>query len=160
MVPVISLAEAGAAADAGGTAGAAEVCGIATDAVLSRVFGADELTDCRPIGVGEVIEGAAGAGGAGFGAVLGGRLRREPAARQIFHGGSAGRAAVEQRHRHLKVPSTITTTLAPTSSERILEVIVDDSSVAGRRLGGGAGLLLARGGGSLRGAARGGDEAR
>ena len=61
----MSLAENGAAAGAAGAEAAAEAagaaCGIATDAVLSRVFGADELSDCRPIGVGEVIDVGVGA---------------------------------------------------------------------------------------------------
>ena len=34
--------------------------------MLSSVFGAELLLDCRPIGVGEVIDGAAGAGMAGW----------------------------------------------------------------------------------------------
>src|SRR5258708_32082924 len=55
IAPVVSLAGIGAAA----------ACGIATCA-LSSVFGAELLIDCRPIGVGEVIEGAAGAGVAGW----------------------------------------------------------------------------------------------
>src|SRR5580704_12208257 len=33
-------------------------CGIATDAVLSAASGSAVLSDCRPIGVGEVINGA------------------------------------------------------------------------------------------------------
>src|ERR1700686_2864561 len=54
IAPVMSLAGIGAAA----------TCGITTCA-LSSVFGAELLLDCRPIGVGEVIDGAAGAGVAG-----------------------------------------------------------------------------------------------
>src|SRR5258708_23941814 len=61
IAPVMSLARIGAAA----------TCGIATCA-LSSVFGAELLLDCRPIGVGEVIDGAAGAGVAGGGPFSGG----------------------------------------------------------------------------------------
>ena len=67
----------------------------------------------------------------------------------------------------LKVPSTMTTTLAPTSSERILEVIVeaslavlglaDGGSLAGPRA---ALSPAARRGGGLGGATGGGDEVR
>ena len=49
-------------ADIGEATGAAAACGIATEAVLSSVFGAELFCDCLPIGVGEVIEGIAGAG--------------------------------------------------------------------------------------------------
>src|SRR3954465_14837597 len=55
IAPVMSLA----------VIGAAVTCGI-TIWALSSVFGAETLLDCRPIGVGEVIEGAAGAGMAGW----------------------------------------------------------------------------------------------
>jgi hypothetical protein len=63
IVPVASLP---AASEAGG---AASVGGIGIEAVLSD--GAAALNDCRPIGVGEVIEGIAGAGMAGFSAAGG-----------------------------------------------------------------------------------------
>ena len=49
-------------------------CGIATCA-LSSMFGAEPLFDCRPIGAGEIIEGAA-VRDRGLGAVLHRRLRR------------------------------------------------------------------------------------
>ena len=64
----------------------------------------------------------------------------------------------------LKVPSTITTTLAPTSSERILEVIVDGSLAwppGGLLERPAAGLVASRRRcGGLGGTARGGNEAR
>ena len=49
-----------------GAEGGTGACGMATDAVPSAAPGAVLLSDCRPIGVGEVIEGAAGAGMAGL----------------------------------------------------------------------------------------------
>src|SRR5882757_8995870 len=55
IAPVISPALTGEAA------GRAEAGRIFTCA-LSSVLGVDTLFDCRPIGVGEVIDGAAGAG--------------------------------------------------------------------------------------------------
>jgi hypothetical protein len=60
IVPVISLDDTG---EAEGIAG---ICGIATDAELSEPLGAELLSDCRPIGVGEVIEGVAVSGIAGL----------------------------------------------------------------------------------------------
>src|ERR1700676_1859861 len=50
IVPVVSLLDAGEAAGA---------CGITTAAVPSITFTPELLNDCRPIGVGEVIEGGA-----------------------------------------------------------------------------------------------------
>src|SRR5580698_5184777 len=82
------------------------------------------LNDCRPIGVGDVIEGIIGAGaelapplpaGAAAGA------SDEPSAAGIV----AGVPVSSKLIAILKVPSTITTTLAPTSNERIFEVMVD-----------------------------------
>jgi hypothetical protein len=58
----MSLAESG---DADGIAGFG---GISADAVPSEAFGVDPLNDCRPIGVGDVIEGMTGAGAAGLAA--------------------------------------------------------------------------------------------
>ena len=88
------------------------------------MFGAEELFDCRPIGVGEVIEGAAGAGaerGVPRGLVPPGRSLE-------FHRGIGGALQVSSSViAILKVPSTITTTLAPTSSERIFEVMFEPS---------------------------------
>ena len=62
IAPVISLA------DTGEVVGIEVVCGIVADAVLSESFGAGLglLSDCRPIGVGEVIEGVTGSGVAGL----------------------------------------------------------------------------------------------
>src|ERR1700692_1333471 len=57
--PVMSLDDIGEAA---GTAG----CGIATDETLALAAGAELLSDCRPIGVGEVIEGVTASGVAGL----------------------------------------------------------------------------------------------
>src|SRR4051794_36916892 len=120
MAPVISPADTG---EAGGVAGA---CGMATDAVPSAAPGVEPLNDCLPIGVGEVSEGSAGAGVAGraassTGAWSAGSLELSIAASGGAVPLSSSVIAI------LKVPSTITTTLAPTSSERILEVMVDGS---------------------------------
>src|SRR5206468_2825533 len=102
---------------------AAGACGITTDAAPSELAGAGTLMDWRPIGVGDVIEGMiegmAGAAGlavsAGSGAD-GGSL-------EISEPGIDGAVALSSSViAILKVPSTITTTLAPTSNERILEV--------------------------------------
>ena len=93
--------------------------------MLSAASGAAGLNDCRPIGVGEVIEGIAGAGVAGFSAAGGGA-----------GGGSTefsidgGRGALPPSSSVIAIlnePSTMTTTLAPTSNERILEVMVEGS---------------------------------
>src|SRR6202163_3135474 len=113
MVPVISLADISKAVG----------CGIATDAVASGAFGAEPFSDCLPIGVGEVIEGVAGSGTTGFAlsSAGGGSL-------EFSIGGNCGALPPSSSViAILKVPSTITTTLAPTSSERILEVIVEGS---------------------------------
>ncbi len=120
IVPVTSLAEAIEVPVA---------CGIATDAVPSITFGPELLSDCRPIGVGEVIEGASGAGVAGLaplsagdGAEVGGGSLEFSMA-----GGGGGLPPSSSVIAILKVPSTMTTTLAPTSSERILVVMVEGS---------------------------------
>ena len=98
IAPVMSLA-----ADAGD--GAAGGGGPAIRA-LSSVFGAEELFDCFSTGVGEIIKGAAGiAGVAGLAAVLRGRgsLRWRGRLAGLFHRRQLRRAAgVEQRHRHLE----------------------------------------------------------
>jgi hypothetical protein len=60
MAPVMSPA------DIGDPVSAAAAGGIATDAVLSGMFGTELLSDCRPLGVGALIDGAAGAGAAGL----------------------------------------------------------------------------------------------
>src|SRR5205085_11911948 len=110
----------------GGGIGVA-ACGIGTE-VLSGAPGAGALNDCRPIGVGDVIEGIAGAG-AGLalsaGAVTGGSL-------DISVSGAGGCCVALSSSviPILNVPSTITTTLAPTSSERIFDVMFEDPLAA------------------------------
>src|SRR5713226_4644848 len=103
--------------------GKAGTCGIATCALSSRLS-AGVLLDCRPIGVGEVIDGAAGAGMAGAALLSVGKCTGAGSSIAGIGGtlpvSSSGIAI-------LKVLSTITTTLAPTSSERIFEVMVDAS---------------------------------
>ena len=119
-------------------------------------IGREVLLDCRPIGVGEVIEGAAGA------APARGIVRLLPSARPEKAGslefsiaGICGALPVSSSViAILKVPSTITTTLAPTSSERILEVMVDGSLPSGLSLAFAAALLAARAAFSLTGARR------
>ena len=99
------------------------------------MFGADELFDCRPSGVGEVIDGMAGGGTAGAALLSAG----ESVAAGSSIAGIGGAELVSSRFiAILKVPSTITTTLAPTSSERIFEVMLEPS-VPGVP---GAGLIL------------------
>src|SRR4051812_40117001 len=116
IVPVMSVAAIAAATGAA-------ACGITTDAVLS-VLGAGAFIDCRPIGVGDVIEGMAGIVGLALstgGGAAGG------CSREISDSGIDGAVPLSNSViAILKVPSTITTTLAPTSSERIFEVMVDD----------------------------------
>ena len=90
--------------------------------------GAELLSDCRPIGVGEVIEGAAGSGIAGLALSSAGGWAEGAGSLELSIAG--GRGALPPSSSViaiLKVPSTMTTTLAPTSSERILEVMVDGS---------------------------------
>ena len=156
--------------------GDAAFCGIATWA-LSSVFGAGLLLDCRPIGVGEIMEGAAGAGAcvAGLALLSAGALAGAAGSAEFSIAGISGALPVSSSViAILKVPSTITTTLAPTSSERILEVMFEGSLLPAlplsmAMLGGFGGglrsglrrlLVDGRGGGGLRGTARGGDEAR
>ena len=86
------------------------------------------MSDCRPIGVGEVIEGAAGSGIAGLALSSAGGGAAAGGAPDVSIAGIGGALPPSSSDiAILKVPSTITTTLAPTSSERILEVIVDPS---------------------------------
>ncbi len=83
------------------------------------------MNDCRPIGVGEVIEGV---GATGLALSCTGGCSAGACSIELSIAGIGG--AVSRSSSViaiLKVPSTITTTLAPTSSERILEVMVDGS---------------------------------
>src|SRR3954468_1749040 len=114
IAPVTSLAAAGAGAAGGGTAIRA----------LSSVLGAEELFDCFSTGVGEIIKGA-GAGAAGIAGMV---LLSAGAGARIGAAGSLGCSIIGRCSTLpvsssviaiLNVPSTITTTLAPTSSERI-----------------------------------------
>ena len=158
MAPVISPADTGEAV------GIAAACGMATDAAPSVAPGAGLLNDCRPIGVGEVIEGVAGAGIAGLALSFAGGWAEGAGSLELSIAGSGGAVPLSSSViAILKVPSTMTTTLAPTSSERILEVMVD--GLLGLVAGGGleraaSGGLVGRrcGRGGLRGAARGGNE--
>src|SRR4051794_4704266 len=120
IAPVMSLADIGAAV----------TCGI-TICALSSVFGAETLLDCRRIGVGEVIEGAAGAGIAGSAVFSAGDGATGATSLEFSIGGICGALLVSSSViAILKVPSTITTTLAPTSSERIFEEMVEGSPPA------------------------------
>src|SRR6187399_3009405 len=90
----------------------------------SSVFGAGVLLDCRPIGVGAIKEGAAGAGACGAGLTLfsEGVFAGATGSAEFSIAGSSGALPVSSSViAILNVPSTITTTLAPTSSERIFE---------------------------------------
>src|ERR1700712_1760657 len=99
-------------------------CGIATCA-LSSIFGPEPMFDCRPIGAGEIIEGAPGAGIAGLALFSAGASAGGAGSVDSICGNGGGRPVSSSVIAILKVPSTITTTLAPTSSERILEVIFE-----------------------------------
>src|SRR5258705_4750902 len=112
---------------AGGAEGGAWVCGMATDAAPSTALGAALLSDCRPIGVGEVIEGAAGAGIAGVAPSSAGDGAEGACSLELSMAGTCGMPPSSSVIAILNEPSTMTTTLAPTSSERILEVMVDGS---------------------------------
>ena len=90
--------------------------------------GAELLSDCRPIGVGEVMEGAAGSGITGL--ALSSADGWAEGVGSLEFSMAGGRGALPPSSSViaiLKVPSTMMTTLAPTSTERILEVIVDAS---------------------------------
>src|ERR1700704_1403529 len=120
--PVISLVESGEAD------GIAAFGGISADAVPSEAFGVAPLNDCRPIGVGDVIEGMTGAGDAGLTASSAGHCIEGVCSPELSVAGSAGTLPPSSSViASLKVPSTMITTLALTSSERILEVTVDTS---------------------------------
>ena len=97
---------------------------MATDAAPSAALGAALLSDCRPIGVGEVIEGAAGAGMAGLAPSSAGGGAEGACSLELSMAGHCGTPPSSSVIAILNEPSTMTTTLAPTSSERILEVMV------------------------------------
>jgi hypothetical protein len=99
-------------------------CGIGTEAMLSLAPVA-ALKDCRPIGVGDVIEGVVWAGIAGLAPLAAGEAG-DGASVELSAPGIAGGAPVSSSViAILNVPSTITTTLAPTSKERIFEVMFE-----------------------------------
>jgi hypothetical protein len=99
-------------------------CGIGTEAMLSLAPVA-ALKDCRPIGVGDVIEGVVWAGIAGLAPLAAGEAGAG-ASVELSAPGIAGGAPVSSSViAILNVPSTITTTLAPTSKERIFEVMFE-----------------------------------
>jgi hypothetical protein len=100
---------------------------MATDAAPSTALGAALLSDCRPIGVGEVIEGAAGAGIAGLAPSSAGDGAEGACSLELSMADNCGMPPSSSVIAILNEPSTMTTTLAPTSSERILEVMVDDT---------------------------------
>src|SRR6187399_207221 len=115
IAPVMSLTATGGGAGCGGTAMRA----------LSSVFGADKLFDCFSTGVGEIIMGAGAAGMAGL-ALLSGAGACAAGSPGCSVAGICGALPVSSSViASLNVPSTITTTLAPTSSERILEEMVE-----------------------------------
>src|SRR5260221_2919776 len=101
-------------------------CGIATCA-LTSILGAEPLFDCRPIGAGEIIEGAAGADVAGLAVFSIGASAGGAGSVDSISGIDGALPVSSSVIAILKVPSTITTTLAPTSSERILEVMFEGS---------------------------------
>src|SRR5438445_6788062 len=113
IAPVTSLAAGEDGAACGGTAIRA----------LSSVFGAAELFDCFSTGVGDIIKGAGAAGVAGLVLLSAGAGACAGAAGSLECSiiGSCSTLPVSSSViAILKVPSTMTTTLAPTSSERIL----------------------------------------
>jgi len=86
------------------------------------VFSPEELFDCFSTGVGEIIEGAAGAGIAGLALFSAGVCAGAAGSIEFSIGGICGALPVSSSViAVLKVPSTITTTLAPTNSARILD---------------------------------------
>jgi hypothetical protein len=119
IVPVTSLAP-----DAEGIM---EFCGMATEATPSALPEFVLLKDCRPIGVGEVIEGAVWAGIAGLAPLSAGEAGDDASPEFSMPGIDGGAPVSSSVMAILNVPSTITTTLAPTSSERIFDVMVDDA---------------------------------
>ncbi len=93
MAPVIS--------EKGTSAAVGAASGIAAAAERTGGFSCGELCDCRPIGVGDVIEGVAGAGITATGGAIGRRYDRERGVDRIFDcGGWRRGAAIQQRHRH------------------------------------------------------------
>src|ERR1700761_7336456 len=100
-------------------------CGMVMLAVAS---GAVPFNDCLPIGVGEVMDGpGAGWFGAGLLVLSAGAVAGAWSADFLSMPGRRARSPTSSRFiASLKVPSTITTTLAPTSSERILVVKGED----------------------------------
>src|SRR2546430_3184057 len=108
IAPVTSLAAAGAGAACGGT----------TIRALSSVLGAEELFDCFSTGVGEIIIGAGAAGIAGLALSAGAGACAAGAAGSLGCSiiGSCSTPPVSSSViANLNVPSTITTTLPPTS---------------------------------------------
>src|SRR5271165_6530631 len=120
IVPVMSF-EPGAGAVAG-------ACGIWTEAVGS---GAGLLNDCLPIGVGEVICGVTCSVGAGAAPFAAGACMEAGGSLELpIAGEGAGPWPVEPSSSCMAIlnePSTITTTLAATSTERIFEVTLEGS---------------------------------
>src|SRR5258708_3975618 len=100
---------------------------MATDAAPSAALGAALLSDCRPMGVGEIIEGAAGAGMAGLAPSSAGGGAEGACSLELSMAGNCAMPPSSSVIAILNEPSTMTTTLAPTSRERILEVMVDGS---------------------------------
>src|SRR3954471_7001240 len=124
--PVTSLeAGCGAAAGSGGISTEAELPELAAGA------GAALFWDCRPIGVGEVIDGVTCSGVAGLFSTGGGACGAGAGDEFSIACGDGDELLPASRFiAILKVPSTITTTLAPTSSERIFEVMVEPPSLS------------------------------
>src|SRR3954447_18657289 len=123
--PVTSL-EAGCGAAAG-------TGGISTEAELPELAaaGAALFWDCRPIGVGEVIDGVTCSGVAGLFSTGGGACGAGGGGEFSIACGDGDELLPSSRFiAILKVPSTITTTLAPTSSERIFEVMFEPPSLS------------------------------
>src|ERR1700722_524650 len=89
----------------------AEFCGITTEAAPSPLPIGALLKDCRPIGVGDVIEGIVCVGNAGF-ALLPAGEAGDGASIEFSAPGIAGAAPLSSSViAILNVPSTITTTL-------------------------------------------------
>jgi hypothetical protein len=123
----------------------APFCGIGTEAMLSPVPVTELLKDCRPIGVGDVIEGVVWGGVAGLAPLLAGEAGGAASIEFSIAGGapvSSSDIAI------LNVPSTITTTLAPTSRERIFEVMFEAALVGSAGFAAFAGRPALSGGGA------------
>src|SRR5258707_12175463 len=93
---------------------------MATDAAPSAALGAALLSDCRPIGVGEVIEGAAGAGIAGLAPSSAGDGAEGACSPELSMAGTCGMPPSSRVIAILNQPSPVTTKLAPASNQRIL----------------------------------------